>query len=282
VPVHGADVEAVREGDAVLIPIRGVCNALGLSFARQLAKLKAKPWATVAFKATVGADRKPREVACVDLRSLPMWLATIEPGRVKEPLRERLAAYQRDAAEVLARHFFGERGAVSVDTVAAPPAPSAPPRALPAPAPLLPLADALLAQLAADVDTLATVASICVGSLPPEMVEPTRAGLSVAEGFLKRAERAHEDRERLQVASATHAALAARLAEMAPPSASLAAVSITATAIRSIDEATTVLHRLCTEILLREPEGSMAAKYADYLCRYMRVGQAWKQKGGVN
>jgi hypothetical protein len=40
------------------------------------------------------------------------------------------------------------------------------------------------------------------------------------------------------------------------------------------------LHRLCNEILLREPPDSKEAEYADYLRKYLRVGQLWKLTPG--
>ena len=40
-----------------------------------------------------------------------MWLATIEPSRVKPEARDSLVAYQREAARVLRDHFLGRTAA---------------------------------------------------------------------------------------------------------------------------------------------------------------------------
>lgn len=114
----GDTLEASLEGDRLWVSIRRVCEALGLAVQRQLAKLKDKPWATVTFKVMVADDGKARRVACLDLDSLPMWLATIEASRVAKALRPKLLAYQREAARVLRDHFFGRRKGVAM--VAAP------------------------------------------------------------------------------------------------------------------------------------------------------------------
>lgn len=111
VPFHGQHLEAVRHDGRVWVSIRRVCDALGLSADAQRVKLQDKPWATTAMIAVVAEDLKRRELAMIDLDSLPMWLATIEPARVAPESRERLELYQVEAARVLRDHFFGRPSA---------------------------------------------------------------------------------------------------------------------------------------------------------------------------
>jgi hypothetical protein len=47
----------------------------------------------------------------MDTRTLPMWLATVQVSRVKPEAREALARYQKEAAEVLAKHFLDRQPA---------------------------------------------------------------------------------------------------------------------------------------------------------------------------
>lgn len=127
IPFHGDELEAVREGERVAVPIRRVCDLLGLYTTGQLAKLRSKPWATIQMICTVAEDGKARDVACIDLDALPMWLATIELRRVKPELHDKLVVYQREAARAVRDHFLGPRPVVV-------PPPSPPKlRALPAP-----------------------------------------------------------------------------------------------------------------------------------------------------
>jgi len=107
IPFHGEEIEAARDEDGVWIAIRRVCDVLGPSMQGQLSKLKGKPWATIKTIFTTGPDGKVYQTACIDLDALPMWLATIEPGRVRPELRQKLALYQREAARALRDHFFG-------------------------------------------------------------------------------------------------------------------------------------------------------------------------------
>ena len=88
------------------VSIRRVCDNLGLSMQGQIKKLQAQPWATVNFKLMVAEDGKPREVATIPLKKLPMWLGNIQTSRIKQEYREKLAQYQNECADVLARHFL--------------------------------------------------------------------------------------------------------------------------------------------------------------------------------
>jgi hypothetical protein len=55
----------------------------------------------------VAEDQKLRQVTCVDLDTLAMWLATITSGKVAEALRPKIVRYQKECARVLRDHFFG-------------------------------------------------------------------------------------------------------------------------------------------------------------------------------
>ena len=104
---HGDELIAIHEGDEVYVGVRRVCESLEVSYSKQLRKLKEAAWSTVALKATVADDGKIRDIAVIPLDSLPMWLATIQPGRVAEQVRKKLEVFQKEARDALARHFFG-------------------------------------------------------------------------------------------------------------------------------------------------------------------------------
>lgn len=107
VPFRGGFIEAAQLEGEVFVPLRPLCDALGVSLQGQLAKLRGKPWACIKMiLSQMPGDDQTRQLAAVDLRSLPLWLATIEPSRVKPEARPALVAYQREAAEVLYRHFL--------------------------------------------------------------------------------------------------------------------------------------------------------------------------------
>lgn len=108
-PFHGDELDVVPgEGVAHLV-VRRVCEVLGVSYQGQIEKLKSDPSIGLKMILTPSAGG-PQETACIDIRSLPLWLATIHPSKVKPDVREKLVAYKRECAEVLAEHFLGRRG----------------------------------------------------------------------------------------------------------------------------------------------------------------------------
>ena len=75
VPFCGASmdvalIEAIRKVGA-----RRICDNLGVDYSVQLKKLKSAHWATVARITTVAEDGEARELAMLDIRSLPRPVA---------------------------------------------------------------------------------------------------------------------------------------------------------------------------------------------------------------
>ena len=66
VPFRGGHLLAAQLEGEIWVPIRPVCDALGLAWQGQLAKLRAKPWATNKMILSVGADGKARQLADVE------------------------------------------------------------------------------------------------------------------------------------------------------------------------------------------------------------------------
>lgn len=103
---HGDAIECIPEGDFLWVAIRPICVALGVDDKTQREKLAARSWATLGQRAALAADGRERELFCIDLDSLPMWLATIDERRVPEGIRPKLIRYQREAKKALADFFF--------------------------------------------------------------------------------------------------------------------------------------------------------------------------------
>lgn len=103
---HGDTLDAVRDGDKVWVSLRRCCENLGLDLETQRRKLRGKAWAVTGEMPATGPDGKSYVATCVDLDTLPGWLFSIDARKVKEQVREKLAQYQREAARVLADHFF--------------------------------------------------------------------------------------------------------------------------------------------------------------------------------
>lgn len=94
-----------------LIPIRPICEALGVSFTKQNSKLKSHPiyGSVVTLRVTTGADGKQYEMICIPIEFLPGWLFSIHPDNVKEESRENIIAYQIECNKALFNYFFGSQ-----------------------------------------------------------------------------------------------------------------------------------------------------------------------------
>lgn len=114
VPVPGADdLMAMQANGREWAALKPMCDSLGIDTWTQQRKLNSKSWATTSIMTVVASDGKTREMVMLDSRSIPMWLATIDEGRVAAEARPKLIAYQREAADALDAYFNGR-------TVAAP------------------------------------------------------------------------------------------------------------------------------------------------------------------
>ena len=104
---HGDELEAFRDGDRLWVVARRVTEVLGIDIEGQRRKLNEAPWAVTDMISATGPDGKQYDTFCLELDCLPMWLATINPKKVRSALRPKLILYQKEAARVLRDAFFG-------------------------------------------------------------------------------------------------------------------------------------------------------------------------------
>ena len=92
-----------NEQGEVLIPIRPICDALGVAYHAQYMKIKDDKFlsSTVMLSITVGADGKQREMVCIPLRFIFGWLFTINPANVSEEARESVMRYRLECYNAL-------------------------------------------------------------------------------------------------------------------------------------------------------------------------------------
>jgi len=106
------EVLAARIGTSeIYLPVRPICTALGIHWAAQYRKIKAdevlmESTRTLRLQTRGG----PQNLVCMDVEAIPMWLAGIEPSRVRADLRERLKAYKRWVRKVVYEAFARETG----------------------------------------------------------------------------------------------------------------------------------------------------------------------------
>lgn len=99
-----APIMAVQQDGKEWASVTHICRSLGIDQKSQRRKLQAKKW-TCGVMMTLQVGGQAREVYMVDRRTLTMWLATIDAGRVAPEHREALEAYQAEAADALDAYF---------------------------------------------------------------------------------------------------------------------------------------------------------------------------------
>lgn len=112
VSVPGASpIMAIQQDGKEWASVTHICQNLGIDQKSQRRKLQAKNW-SCGVMMTLQVGGQGREVYMVDRRTLTMWLATIDAGRVNPEHREALEAYQSEAADALDAYFH-QGGAIN-------------------------------------------------------------------------------------------------------------------------------------------------------------------------
>ena len=117
IPFHNQTILAQQQADGeVFVPLKPVCENLGIAYNGQYERLQRQEWAVVRMTRTTGADGKTYNMTAIDRRTFAMWLATIDTARVKnEDAKNLIVAYQCEAADVLDAYFFGDTQRSSAD-----------------------------------------------------------------------------------------------------------------------------------------------------------------------
>lgn len=106
--LDGAIPCAMVDGEPMVI-LKPIAELLGLRWQAQHAKLSADESACITFIVTqMPGDDQARKVMTVSLETFAIWLATIQPSRVRVEARDAVKRYKREAARVLREHFFGQ------------------------------------------------------------------------------------------------------------------------------------------------------------------------------
>lgn len=108
----------VNGEDQIYVPLRPICDYLGLSYTGQRDRIRRDPVLSesvhlIRISRTVEAG-SDQELVCLALKFLPGWLFGISVNRVKEELREKIVRYQREGYDVLWEAF--QEGRLTVGT----------------------------------------------------------------------------------------------------------------------------------------------------------------------
>lgn len=105
IPFHRDSVQSVQVDGEPYVVFRPLVEAIGLDYPTQFTKLKKKSWATIGVLPSVGSNGSYRNMLAINLKTLTMWLATIDESRVNEDSRPLVIAYQDEVAEAIESYF---------------------------------------------------------------------------------------------------------------------------------------------------------------------------------
>lgn len=104
--INDVSIQIIENGQK-LVPVKPICEALGISYEPQFTRLKMDPIlsSTITLSVMVGADGKQREMTCIPLRYVFGWLFMIDSRNVKEDAREAVIRYQKMCYDALYNYF---------------------------------------------------------------------------------------------------------------------------------------------------------------------------------
>ncbi len=102
------NVDIVVTDDAQ-VPVKPICEALGVAYERQFSKLKEDEdfSSVITLRVTTGADGKQYEMVCLPHQFIYGWLFTINPKNVKPEAKESVRKYRKACYDALYHHFNG-------------------------------------------------------------------------------------------------------------------------------------------------------------------------------
>mgnify|MGYP001258066578 CR=1 FL=1 len=105
--VNNIDIIAISENNHQMVPIRPICNALGVDYSGQLKKIKEYPDLSLVVDVTptTGADGKTYEMTSLPIQFVFGWLFTINPKNVKPEAQESVRQYRLMCYKALYEYF---------------------------------------------------------------------------------------------------------------------------------------------------------------------------------
>lgn len=104
--INNVSILVVNEGEK-FIPIKPICEALGIAEEPQIKKIKEDDIlaSTATLKVVVAADGKEREMFSIPYKFVFGWLFTINPKNVNPDAQENVKQYRLKCYEILFMHF---------------------------------------------------------------------------------------------------------------------------------------------------------------------------------
>lgn len=108
--INQVNIQMVSNTKERLVPIKPICEALGIDVEPQRRKLNEDDFLSSVATSGVatGSDGKQYEMLCLPLEFIFGWLFTINPKNVKEEAREAVSKYRIECYRALYKHFSSQ------------------------------------------------------------------------------------------------------------------------------------------------------------------------------
>jgi len=105
--VNNVSITCIENNNKRFIPIRPICEALGIDAKVQRTKIQEDEIlsSTGVLSTSVAADGKEREMLCLPLEFVFGWLFTINPKNVSPEARESVTRYKLQCYQALFEYF---------------------------------------------------------------------------------------------------------------------------------------------------------------------------------
>ena len=109
VDFHSDRLFVIDKDGTPFVPVKPICEALGLARQSQQTKLGSPRWGSMIIM--LPSSGGYQDTFCIPLLQVPAWLMSIDAGRVKKEIRAKLIAYQNECDQILWDAWMGRRAA---------------------------------------------------------------------------------------------------------------------------------------------------------------------------
>jgi phage antirepressor YoqD-like protein len=111
VPFYKDTIYAAEHGGELYAPVRPLVENLGIMWSNQFTKLKKnrERFCVLEIRTQLPGDDQSRRVVCIPVRKLAGFLATIDPRKCREEVRDKLRLYQAECDDALWQYWHDGR-----------------------------------------------------------------------------------------------------------------------------------------------------------------------------
>ena len=110
VVINDVEIACSKQGEKVLIPIKPICEVLGIHHSSQVTVLKNHPIlnSVMVENTTTGSDGKSYQMLNLPLKYFFGWLFSIDARKVKPESADAVIKYQEKVYDIIYEKFFLE------------------------------------------------------------------------------------------------------------------------------------------------------------------------------